>query len=144
MQTSFTPVCGVVRHLAESAVPRCLLMMRCTRLTPALVSASCCLLLQLKLAAPDITSEQVAAVHGQTAVKVSQLQQLRHQREQAEAQRGEAAARLRTAEAAMRDAHQQRLQQRQWALEQQALQVRVCSIRRMKLVAHKQLVPHID
>ncbi|WIA27986.1 hypothetical protein OEZ86_010576 [Tetradesmus obliquus] len=78
--------------------------------------------LLLKLAAPDITSEQVAAVHGQTAVKVSQLQQLRHQREQAEAQRGEAAARLRTAEAAMRDAHQQRLQQRQWALEQQALQ----------------------
>jgi hypothetical protein len=81
--------------------------------------------LQLKLAAPDITSEQVAAVRGEAAVKVGQLQQLRQQREQAEAQRGEATARLRAAESALRDAHQQRLQQRQWALEQQALQVMV-------------------
>jgi hypothetical protein len=79
--------------------------------------------LQLKLAAPDITTEQVAAVRGQAAAKVSQLQQLRLEREQAEVQHGEAAARLRAAEAALRDAHQQRLQQRQWALEQQALQV---------------------
>jgi hypothetical protein len=99
--------------------------------------------LQLKLAAPDITTEQVAAVRDQAATKVSQLQQLRLEREQAEVQRGEAAARLRAAEAALRDAHQQRLQQRQWALEQQALQVTARQCHIICLKVQEPTAPHI-
>lgn len=72
---------------------------------------------------PDITSAQLAEIRSQAAAQVSELQKLRPQREATEAQRGVAAVRVRAAEAALRDAHQQRLQQRQWALEQQAMQV---------------------
>jgi uncharacterized protein YfaS (alpha-2-macroglobulin family) len=102
----------------------------------------CLVLLQLKLAAPDITTEQVAAVRGQAAAKVSQLQQLRLEREQAEVQRGEAAARLRAAEAALRDAHQQHLQQRQCALEQQVLQVSAKQHHSCRIQAHTTLEQH--
>lgn len=79
--------------------------------------------LQLKLATPDITSVQLAEIRSQAATKVSELQKLRQLREVTEAERGVASARVRAAEAALRDAHQQRLQQRQWVLEQQAMQV---------------------
>lgn len=83
----------------------------------------CDLLLQLKLATPDITADQVSAIRFAAAAKLADLKQLRQQRSDIEVQRGEAADGMRAAEAALREAHQQRLLQRQRLLEQQALQV---------------------
>lgn len=91
-----------------------------TGLTPRLLT---CLLVQLGLVNPALTSQQIKANQATVTEKRTQLQGLRQQRDVLAKSRDAAAAELRKAEAVLRDAHYSRLQQRQQLLEQQAMQV---------------------
>jgi hypothetical protein len=81
------------------------------------------LLVQLGLAGPTLTAQQIKASQATVTKKREQLQGLRQQRERLAATRDAAAVDLRKAEAVLREAHFGRLQQRQKLLEQQAMQV---------------------
>eukprot|EP00775_Hariotina_reticulata_P005684 gene5684-5922_t len=79
--------------------------------------------LLLKLAAPDLSVEQVQGIRQAAAGKLSELKGLRKQRQELEASRTAASIAVKQTEVALREAQQARLQQRQSLLEQQALQV---------------------